>query len=218
MKTEILNWVGEWRDVLNACRNTVNKKFLDKEPSDAFKTGILIAEHSPIRLRSIRWRWLELPSWVATHFSRHKFECFIRTQRSDRTGIDRNKLPQDNPVEFMGDANMQSLIDVSRKRLCFQASPETRHAWEELVENIGKTEPEVELCCVPNCVYRCGCPELTPCGRWNKFLKFAQDMQIDVASLSIEERYKLWQTYLHPTDDSQKSYNAYKNVLINRVV
>lgn len=150
-KTELLGVKGSWREVVDDCRATVSKESLGHEPSGQFKRSILIAEHSPIRDIRVRWRWRDILSWVATHWSRHKWECFIRTQRSDRTGIPRGKLPQEAPVTFTGEANAQSLIDTWRKRLCYQASPELSDVL------------------VPNCVYRGGCPELEPCGFWERF-------------------------------------------------
>ena len=140
MTTKILKIKGDWNEVLNDSRATVGKKFLTKEPSDDFKKKILISEHSTIRSISIKWVWKGLKSWIATHFSRHKWECFIRTQRTDRTGIDRDQLPQGALVDFVGEANTQHVIDTSRKRLCFQASKETREAWEDLKIEIEKED------------------------------------------------------------------------------
>ena len=125
-KTELLGVKGSWREVVDDCRATVGKESLGHEPSERFKRSILIAEHSPIRDIRVRWRWRNIPSWVATHWSRHKWECFISTQRSDRTGIPRGMLPQDAPVTFTGEANAQNLIDTWRKRLCYQAYPVLR--------------------------------------------------------------------------------------------
>lgn len=110
MKTEITKIKGDWMEVASDCRSTVGKPPLDHEPSTEFKRKILIAEHSPIRDISVKWTWHGIKSWVATHWSRHKFEKYIKSQRSDRTGIPRDKLPQDAPVDFTGDANVQALI------------------------------------------------------------------------------------------------------------
>lgn len=60
-KTHIEKVKGDWKEVLNDCRFTVNLKEIDKEPSEKFKKEILIAEHSPIRNISIKWRWLQIP-------------------------------------------------------------------------------------------------------------------------------------------------------------
>ena len=56
-KTEILSIAGSWEEVVDDCRASVSKPPLGHEPSTAFKLGILIAEHTPIRLIRIRWRW-----------------------------------------------------------------------------------------------------------------------------------------------------------------
>ena len=152
---------NDWKDVKNTCRTTVNKDHTDNEPSDKFKHDILITEHSPIRLISIRFIFKGIKSWVATHFSRHKWECFISTNRSDRIGKDRGTLSQDSPVNLDGEANAQALIDTSRKRLCFEASTETRREWEQLKKDIFKAgEEELSNCLVPNGIYRGGCPEV----------------------------------------------------------
>lgn len=185
MKTEIIKIKGDWQDVVDDCRTTVGKDSLGKEPSEKFKREILISEHSPIRSISIKWKWANIPSWVATHFSRHKWECFIKTQRTDRTGTDRNKLPQDAPVIMSGDANTQHLIDMARKRLCYMASPETRKYMEDLKRAIHDVEPEVADVLVPNCVYRCGCPEPNGC-KW--FDRMAAK-RLNIASTEIQQRY-----------------------------
>ena len=162
--TEILKVKGDWQEVVDDCRSTVGKDSLGHEPSSEFKRSILIAEHSPIRDLSVKWRWSGIKSWIATHWVRHKWECFVRSQRSDRTGIPRDKLPQDAPVDFTGEANAQALIDTMRKRLCYQASAETRAYAEDLKRAIHEVQPELADVLVPNCVYRRGCPEINECG------------------------------------------------------
>lgn len=125
MKTEILKIKGDWGEVLSDCRLTVGKPPLGKEPSAAWKRGILIAEHSPIRDLSVRFRWRGIKYWVAMHWKTHHWESKVTSQRSDRTGIPRDKLPQDQLLDFTGEMNAQAAIDTMRKRLCRQASPET---------------------------------------------------------------------------------------------
>ena len=49
MKIEIKQ-ITPWSRALDAARWTVNKDLTGKEPSDAWKSKMLIAEHSPIRL------------------------------------------------------------------------------------------------------------------------------------------------------------------------
>jgi hypothetical protein len=196
MKTEILKIKGDWQDVVDDCRTTVGKDSLGKEPSKKFKREILISEHSPIRSISIKWKWVNIPSWVATHFSRHKWECFIKTQRTDRTGTDRNKLPQDAPVIMSGDANTQHLIDMARKRLCYMASPETRKYMEDLKIAIHDVEPEVADVLVPNCVYRCGCPEPNGC----KWFEHMATKHLNLTSTDIQQRYDTYNEVFYGND------------------
>ena len=188
--TEILKIKGDWQEVVDDCRTTVGKEGLNKEPSEKFKRSILIAEHSPIRDIRVKWRWRDMPHWVTVHWVRHKWEKFVRTQRTDRTGVDRNKLPQDEPQTLVGEANTQNLIDTWRKRLCYQASPETRQYAENFKLTLKDIEPEIADVLVPNCIYRCGCPELTPCSFWEKFKERCGD--VDLGKLTIQERYDLY--------------------------
>lgn len=198
MKTEILKVKGDWEEVVNDCRVTVGKEDLGHEPSTDFKTAILIAEHSPIRDISFKWRWSGIKSWIATHWVRHKWECFVKSQRSDRTGVRRDSLPQDAPVDFVGEANVQHLIDTMRKRLCFQAAKETRDYAYDLKKSINEVDEEIAEVLVPNCVYRGACPEMNPCNRWLKFLDWADyEYGCEAGQLTLHERYVLWNEFFY---------------------
>lgn len=178
--------------MVNDCRTTVGKSEIGHEPSKEFKKSILFAEHSPIRDIHIKWRWDSIKSWIATHFSRHMWECFIQSQRSDRTGVPRDDLRQDELVSFVGDANIQNLIDTMRKRLCFQASKETRQYAEDLKIAIYEVEPEIADVLVPNCVYRGFCPEMNECGFWHRLSEKMTREEI----LDGEKRYAIYNKYL----------------------
>lgn len=188
VKTEIIKIKGDWEEVVDDCRATVGKGALGKEPSSTFKRAILMAEHSPIRDIIFKWRWLSMPHWVTVHWVRHKWEKFVRTQRSDRTGVDRTKLPQDEPQNFTGEANVQALIDTMRKRLCYQASPETRQYAEDLKLTIYEIEPEISDSFVPNCIYRGGCPEMTTCGYWKRLV----ERHPEILTVDLQERYDIY--------------------------
>ena len=194
MKTEILKIKGSWEEVVDDCRATVSKPPLGHEPSDTFKRKILIAEHSPIRELHISWIWRGIASWIATHWVRHTWECYVKTQRTDRTGVDRRKLPQDAPVDFTGEANPQHTIDTWRKRLCYQAAPETRGYAEDFKAALHEVEPEWSDVLVPNCVYRCGCPEMKSCGLWARMARETGGL---IASQCINERYKAYNAYFY---------------------
>lgn len=197
LKTQILKIKGSWQEVVDDCRATVGKGELGKEPSEAFKRGILIAEHSPIRALCVRWKWEGIKNWVATHWVRHIWSCFVQTQRSDRTGIPRDKLPQDAPVNFRGEANAQHLIDTWRKRLCMQAAPETRQYAEDFKQTLHEREPELAGVLVPNCVYRCGCPEMgRKCKAWQAFCEWGLERySVHPQMMCIQERYEVYNEY-----------------------
>jgi hypothetical protein len=165
-KIKFLKVKGTWREVADAARTTIRQEEGTKDPSDKWKKRILLAEHSPIRKLNFNWKWIDLPYWVSVHFVRHKYgiEHFVSTQRTDRTGEDRTCARQDAPVVHECFANAQQIMFMSRRRLCAQASPETREAWKLVVEAIREKEPILAECCVPECVYRGFCPEFKTCG------------------------------------------------------
>lgn len=155
-----------WADVKRSARNTIGRDGSGMYPSDNWKKNILLAEHSPIRKIKFSWRWFGLPYWVSVHFVRHKFgvDHWVSTQRTDRTGVIRDDKNQDAPVNHEVEANAQALINISRRRLCGQASTKTRKAWEEVVHEIDRKDPVLASVMVPECIYRGFCPELKSCG------------------------------------------------------
>ena len=196
MKTQIKKINADWTDIKNECRSTVNKEATDNKPSYDFITNLLISEHSPIRLATIKWRWEGIKSWISVHFARHwlGWDKWVSTQRSDRTGVDRNKSTQDTPVNMDINANAQALINVARYRLCYQASQETRQYMEDLKRSIDEAgEHEIALVMQPNCIYRCGCPEFQSCGYWQSFVD-----DYPFADLyNIQKRYELADDFFH---------------------
>ena len=189
MLTNITKVTADWIDVKNECRNTVNKSYSNKEATETFKKKVLVAEHSPIRLIRIKWRWQGIKSWISVHFARHwlGWDKWISTQRDDRTGVDRDKSPQDTLVNYDGEANAQACINVARYRLCYQAHPQTRKYMEDFKIAVKEHEPELSNVLVPNCVYRCGCPEFKSCGFWDKFLEKHKNEDL----FNIQTRYDL---------------------------
>lgn len=158
--------INDWVDVKNSARTTIKMEASEKEPSDLWKYKILMAEHSPIRQLSFRWKWVNLKYWVSVHFVRHKFgiEHFVSTQRTDRTGEDRETKTQDALVNHECIANASEVMFISRRRLCRQASPDTTEAWQMVLEQIQKVNQPLYNCCVPECIYRGFCPEFKSCG------------------------------------------------------
>lgn len=204
------NWINcDWTRVKNHCRTTVNKKFTEREPSLEFKRKLLISEHSPIRIILFDWSWEGMPSWVSVHFARHKWEKFISTQRDDRKehDISRADMPQGTPVDFDGFANMQNVIDSWRKRLCFQASPETRGYAEDFKVVLHEIFPELADVLVPNCIYRCGCPEMEMCKQrffMRHYASLITNYQLDAIDLdgpiaNIQKRYDIYNEWFYRT-------------------
>lgn len=177
MEAKFLGSKGTWREVADSANTTINKEAGTKEPSSQWKRRMLLCEHSPIRQLLIKCKWYGLKSWVSVHFVRHKFgiEHWVRTQRTDRTQVDRDELPQGNLVEHEFEANAQAMISISRKRLCNQASKETREAWKTVLESIKEDQPELYKACVPDCIYRGWCYEFKSCG-YHKTEKFQQKL------------------------------------------
>jgi hypothetical protein len=178
MKVEFLGLRGSWRDVADSANTTINKEAGTKEPSSTWKRRMLLCEHSPIRQLLFRIKWLELKSWISVHFVRHKIgiEHWVRTQRTDRTGLDRDDLPQSNLVEHEILVNAQAMINISRKKLCNQASKETKEAWQAILELIKEQQPELYRVCVPECIYRGWCFEYKSCG-YHKTIQFQEQLK-----------------------------------------
>lgn len=189
MKTKILKIKGDWQEVVDDCRATVAKPPLGREPSRKWKQDILISEHDPIRDIEVKFRWQDIPYWVAMHWKTHIWRSRTNSQRNDRQSkYDRNEAPQGQTVDFIGDANAQHLIDTWRKRLCYMASPETRGYAEDFKTTLHDDEPELARVLVPNCIYRCGCPESNGCGWFEKMC----EKYPDLASTDIQTRYNVY--------------------------
>ena len=176
MNIDIFKHEDNWQDVKDATMNTIGKD-TGVYPSSQWKRRLIMSEHSPIRKLKFTWRWINLKYWVSTHFVRHKIgiEHFVKTQRTDRTGVNRDDLPQGSFVNHVCEADAQALINVSRKRLCFCASVETRQAWERVKSVVAEVEPELASCMVKECVYRGFCPEMFPCG-YSETIQFQKEL------------------------------------------
>ena len=136
------------------------------EPTSEWIEKILKANHSPIRRLRFSFDLIGIPSWVSVHLCRHiHAQPYVKSQRNDRQNdYDRNKAPQDTPVNMIWDMNAEELITIAHKRLCKQASAETREVMQMICKEVVKKCPEFKSLLVPNCVYRNGkCDEFFPC-------------------------------------------------------
>ncbi|GHU52356.1 hypothetical protein FACS1894200_12900 [Spirochaetia bacterium] len=106
------------------------------------------------------------------HIVRHKvgFECFVSTQRNDRQdNFDREKAPQDNPVDMVIYCNAEALITFLQKRLCNNAGKDMVSVALEIKYKVLEVTPELEEMAVPPCVLYNRCMEMEPCGRMGEF-------------------------------------------------
>lgn len=200
MKTTILKIKGDWQDIVDGCRITVAKPPLGKDPSAEFKRDILLAEHEPIREMWIKWKWTSIPYCIAMHWKTHIWPSRVNTSREDRTGIKRSERRQTDPVDFEGAMNFQHQIDTMRKRLCWQADPQTREYAEDYKATLYAYEPQASNVLVPNCVYRCGCPEMKMCENktWAIFLAWCRvEKNVDPQMLPIQRRYDLYNEWFY---------------------
>ena len=190
----IVAQVTTWARALTAALATVGKKREPKEPGDRWKAKMLLAEHSPIRLVEYDILIERVRTWVLGHLVRHWIGWipFVGTQRADRNAgvTDRDALPQGSLNDARFAANAQSLITISRKRLCRKASPETREAWEGVKEAVRGVDPVMASKMVPECVYRGFCPELECCGYCNR-AKFIEELR-EYRREALENGQKDW--------------------------
>ena len=159
-----------------------------------------MAEHSPIKLVEYCISFKDLRQWVGVHLLRHEHVIpQIHTQRGDRRDIIKeypyiqkalDELASEirantNPRDFVRQGelndqdfyvNAQTLINISRRRLCNTASKETVEAWKLVVKVLKENvDPIIADFLVPNCIYRGFCPEVNSCGFW-KTNKFKEDL------------------------------------------
>ena len=181
----------DWNRARNNALATQRKQ-TNKIPSTELKKKMILSEHSPIRSLRIEWEWIDLPYYVSVHLVRHHngIEHFVSSQRNDIQKLyDRRKAPQNAPVNHRCVANFQAILNISRSRLCLNASTETTKAWEFFLDNLLFYEPELVQLCVKPCIYRNGiCPEVfKPCGynktehykiyqkQYNKYIGFTKE-------------------------------------------
>ena len=168
MKIELLRYPTDedWMRCKMLALNTVGKEAA-AQPSLTWKKKILAAEHSPIRTLMFTIK-MEIPYWVSVHYVRHKYgvEHFVRSQRTDRTGENRDEKRQDEMVTHIMDINAQELMFMARRRLCNLASKETREVMEEITKQVNEVCPEFAQVLEPMCERNGGvCYEMQSCGK-----------------------------------------------------
>lgn len=179
-----------WQKIKSACMTTISKEASDKEPSHEWKRKLLLCEHSPIRRGTVSWKFDEIPYCISTHFVRHHegVEKWVSTSRADRTEVkDRSERTQMDMVQMEMEANIQALINISRKRLCTCADPLTRKYWQAVLEAIKEYDEDIYWACVPECVRCGGCPEYKPCGFYDTLMRDATIEEQKVLKLRYDK-------------------------------
>ena len=180
---KITNFNVDWMRIKSACMTTISKQ-AGKEPGVEWKKKLFICRHSPIRRGEVSWKWETIPYAISTHFARHHEGCekFIGTERTDRTGIDREERSQMNYVPMEMDANLQALMNISEKRLCMCADPTTRKYWEAVIDALRQYDELIAWSNVPQCIRCGGCVEpFSECSFYDNLMKdISKEDQMDV--------------------------------------
>jgi hypothetical protein len=190
MKVTLLKYPTEqdlaW--VKQCTLNTVGKTSTSA-PTTTWLTRLVEAEHSPIR-ELIFGIKMEIPYWVSVHFVRHHIGVnhYVQTQRTDRTGLNRHELPQSATVSHIMSINAQELIHMAHKRLCHQASFETRYVMKLIVNEVVKVAPYMKDVLVPLCQYRNGkCTEMVPCNKVSGRKVDANALKVDANKRGVKK-------------------------------
>lgn len=189
-KITITDFNVDWFKIKSACMTTISKQ-AKQMPGQEWRRKLLLCEHSPIRRGVVSWKWEEIPYAISTHFARHHEGCekFIGTERTDRTGVDREQRSQMNYVPMEMDANIQALINISAKRLCMCADPTTRQYWEAVLEAIKEYDKDIYWACVPQCVRCGGCVE--PFSNCSYYKNIFKDTSLE-EQMDVMKRYDVY--------------------------
>lgn len=185
----------DWVECKRRALVTIGKKPVNP-PDSPWRHRILAARHSPIRYLVYSFYFENIPYCISVHFARHiHSQPYIKTQRNDRQHeYDRNKAPQDAPVNMILDVNAEELMTIANKRLCNQAAKETREAVGQMCRLAEQATPELKGLLVPMCEYHGGvCHEMFPCER-------AQTNLARIRSLPAE---KLAELLVHDAEEEE---------------
>jgi hypothetical protein len=135
------------------------------KPSNISRAKLLQCEHSPVRMIKFWIELLDIPVFASTHIVRHFIGNvhFAQTKRDDRGGEGDSIVTRLTPTNHGIDTNAQSLINMSRKRLCYNSHRTTVMIWWKVKQEMKKVCKDTSDYMVPECVYRGFCPELKQC-------------------------------------------------------
>ena len=161
MKVDIIKHTG-LEELRRAIEDTMPAGFQSKATLDqAYKWM-----HSPMRTQIFEIRLTDIYTFVSVHFVRHvTAQPFVTSKRTDRGGD--GKESRYTLVNTTLWCNAETVINIAQKRLCYQASPETRFVMKEILMKMREIDPDLAKYMVPQCVFRGGCCcEPKPCGNY----------------------------------------------------
>lgn len=147
------------------------RKVKGKDFNEKILATYLLSEHSPIRRLILSWYVSNIPHRAMTHLVRHVHtQPYVASTRPDWYG----EHSADPTTDVLFDSNAEALIALARKRLCARAFIDTKHVIDMLKLGLMCDEGGKDVkffnslgwYLVPNCVYRCGCPEGSRTCHW----------------------------------------------------
>lgn len=195
----VIKWDVDWLEIKNLCRGTANMKDSKIEPTSEWKRKLLMAEHSPLRHSLITIEISGIPYCNMGHFVRHSVGVtpYVSSSRPDRSDVaDRSERKQTDPVTMRMDLNIQSLINISRKRLCNQSDPVTRQIWQSVIDEVAKYDEDIAWACVPEGIHVASCPESF--GNCKKCLNFLDSLSKEEL-LDMKTRLEKYQEHKEKT-------------------
>jgi len=143
-----------------------------------FYKQAIISEHSPLRSVLYRVDFYGIPYYAHVHLVRHHVgvQPIARSQRPDAMNpvdYDRNKAPQDTPMDLRLILNAQAILNIAKKRLCLKADQVTYRAVKLMKEDLAQSKALFSQllanACRPACEWQGNiCHEVfKPCGKYD---------------------------------------------------
>lgn len=195
LKVTIKEFNVDWKLIKNECRQTVSMGESNIEPSEEWKKKLLICKHSPLRVGQILIHIENVPYYVMGHLVRHNVGItpYVGTSREDRTGIPREERKQTDLVSMDLLVNIESLMNISARRLCACADKETIRVWKEVLKAVKEYDEVIYWANVPQCIERGGCCE--PFSHCKFYDNFADSKLTEKDKTNLMLRYNKYNSY-----------------------
>lgn len=172
MKIKLLRCPTEkdWFRAKQCALVTVGENALTS-PTEEWKEKLIVSRHSPLRTLVFTFYIEDIPSWVSVHLCRHiHTQPYVKSQRNDRQSeYDRNKAPQDAPVNMIWEMNAEEFLVIMNKRLCNKTAKETKDVIYKMKNLVDKSNPEFTNHMIQMCEYHGNkCYEFESCGVYKK--------------------------------------------------